>query len=98
MVIKGEVLNDFPRFAGILITKFTAGSAVNLTLKMKGDMIIENLDLEQRSMHDEGILDKSLKHKSMLRIEILHGIVGTSGYRYKVLRSFSVERIEQGIG
>ncbi|GJT08865.1 hypothetical protein Tco_0843327 [Tanacetum coccineum] len=30
-------------------------------------------------------------------IEILHDVVGTSGYRYGVLRSFPVERIEQGI-
>ncbi|GJY71415.1 hypothetical protein Tco_0475118 [Tanacetum coccineum] len=33
----------------------------------------------------------------MLRIEILHDVVGTSGYHYGVLRSFPVERIEQGI-
>ncbi|GKC30883.1 hypothetical protein Tco_1038177 [Tanacetum coccineum] len=31
-------------------------------------------------------------------IKILHDVVGTSGYRCGVLRSFSVERIEQGIG
>ncbi|GJU08876.1 hypothetical protein Tco_1125306 [Tanacetum coccineum] len=46
MVIEGEVLNDFPRFVGIRIAEFVAGDAVNLTLKMKGDMIIENLDLK----------------------------------------------------
>ncbi|GJW00348.1 probable LRR receptor-like serine/threonine-protein kinase [Tanacetum coccineum] len=46
MVIEGEVLNDFPGFVGILIAEFVAGSAVNLTLKMKGDMIIKNLDLK----------------------------------------------------
>ncbi|GKB35581.1 hypothetical protein Tco_0880523, partial [Tanacetum coccineum] len=34
----------------------------------------------------------------MLRIEILHDVVGTSGYHCGVLRSFPVERIEQGIG
>ncbi|GKE57897.1 hypothetical protein Tco_1497082 [Tanacetum coccineum] len=46
MVVEGEVLNDFPRFVGILIAEFAAGGAVNLTLKMKGDMIIKNLDLK----------------------------------------------------
>ncbi|GKB58696.1 RNA-directed DNA polymerase, eukaryota [Tanacetum coccineum] len=34
----------------------------------------------------------------MLQIKILLDVVGTSGYRCGVLRSFSVERIEQGIG
>ncbi|GJW83352.1 hypothetical protein Tco_0156497 [Tanacetum coccineum] len=34
----------------------------------------------------------------MLRTEILHDVVGTSGYHCEVLRSFPVERIEQGIG
>ncbi|GKD27068.1 hypothetical protein Tco_1233282 [Tanacetum coccineum] len=34
----------------------------------------------------------------MLRIEILHDVVSTSGYHCGVLRSFPVERIEQGIG
>ncbi|GJT21434.1 hypothetical protein Tco_0891371 [Tanacetum coccineum] len=46
MVVEGEVLNDFPRFVGVLIAEFTTGGAVNLALKMKGDMIIKNLDLE----------------------------------------------------
>ncbi|GJT24127.1 hypothetical protein Tco_0894064 [Tanacetum coccineum] len=46
MVIEGEVLNDFLRFVGVLIAEFSAGSAVNLVLKMKGDMIIKFLDLE----------------------------------------------------
>ncbi|GJX19401.1 hypothetical protein Tco_0222078 [Tanacetum coccineum] len=46
MVVEGEVLNDFPRFVGVLIAEFVAGGAVNLTLKMKGDMIVENLDLK----------------------------------------------------
>nr|GEW17007.1 hypothetical protein [Tanacetum cinerariifolium] len=46
MVVEGEVLNDFPRFVGILIGEFTAGGAINLALKMKGDMIIKNLDLK----------------------------------------------------
>ncbi|GJR93870.1 hypothetical protein Tco_0266044 [Tanacetum coccineum] len=33
----------------------------------------------------------------MLLIEILHDVVGTSGYHWGVLQSFLVERIEQGI-
>nr|GEX28904.1 putative retrotransposon Ty1-copia subclass protein [Tanacetum cinerariifolium] len=47
MVVESEVLNDFPRFFGILIMEFTAGDAVILTLKMKGDMIVKNLDLKR---------------------------------------------------
>nr|GEX97584.1 integrase, catalytic region, zinc finger, CCHC-type, peptidase aspartic, catalytic [Tanacetum cinerariifolium] len=46
MVIEGEVLNDFPRFVDILIAKFAAGGAINLVLKMEGNIIIKNLDLE----------------------------------------------------
>ncbi|GJT94925.1 hypothetical protein Tco_1090443 [Tanacetum coccineum] len=46
MVVEGKVLNNFPRFVGILIAEFAAGGAVNLELKMNGDMIIENLDLK----------------------------------------------------
>ncbi|GJT51610.1 hypothetical protein Tco_0977767 [Tanacetum coccineum] len=34
----------------------------------------------------------------MIRIKIPHDVVGTSRYHYEVLRSFPVERIEQGIG
>ncbi|GJY70956.1 hypothetical protein Tco_0474659 [Tanacetum coccineum] len=51
-VVKGEILNDFLRFISILIAEFAAGDAVNLALKMKGDMmmkgdmIIKNLDLK----------------------------------------------------
>ncbi|GKB98092.1 hypothetical protein Tco_0984229 [Tanacetum coccineum] len=48
MVVEGEVLNDFPRFISILIAEFSASGAVNLTLKMKGDMITENLDLKPK--------------------------------------------------
>ncbi|GJX52298.1 hypothetical protein Tco_0280667 [Tanacetum coccineum] len=48
MVVEGEVLNDFPRFVGVLITKFAAGGVVSLALKMKGYMIIENLDLKPK--------------------------------------------------
>ncbi|GKG00370.1 hypothetical protein Tco_0302060, partial [Tanacetum coccineum] len=46
MVVEGEVLNDFLRFVGILIVEFAVGGAVNFALKMKGDMIIKNLDLK----------------------------------------------------
>ncbi|GJU45017.1 hypothetical protein Tco_1202283, partial [Tanacetum coccineum] len=46
MVVEGEVLNDFPRFVGVLIAEFAASGVVNLALKMKGYMIIENLDLK----------------------------------------------------
>ncbi|GJV92119.1 hypothetical protein Tco_1539932 [Tanacetum coccineum] len=46
MVVKGEVLNNFPRFVSILVAEFAAGGTVNLTFKMKGDMIIENSDLK----------------------------------------------------
>ncbi|GJS41830.1 hypothetical protein Tco_0566873 [Tanacetum coccineum] len=46
MVVEGEVLNDFPRFVDILIAEFAASGAVNLTLKMKEDMIIKNLDMK----------------------------------------------------
>nr|GEX31395.1 putative reverse transcriptase domain-containing protein [Tanacetum cinerariifolium] len=46
MVIDGEVLNDFLRFVDILIVEFFAGDAVNFALKMKGDMIIKNLDFK----------------------------------------------------
>ncbi|GJZ65021.1 hypothetical protein Tco_0621717 [Tanacetum coccineum] len=46
MVVKGKVLNDFPRFVGILIAEFAAGAAVNLALKMKRDIIIKKLDLK----------------------------------------------------
>nr|GEU85293.1 ABC transporter F family member 1-like [Tanacetum cinerariifolium] len=56
MVVEGEVLNDFPRFVGILIAEFTAGGA----------------------------------------IEILHDVVGTSGYHCGVLQSSPMEIIEQG--
>ncbi|GKC57022.1 hypothetical protein Tco_1084620, partial [Tanacetum coccineum] len=48
MVVEGEVLNDFPRLVCVLIAEFSASGAVNLTLKMKGDMIIENLDLKPK--------------------------------------------------
>ncbi|GKB57817.1 hypothetical protein Tco_0914003 [Tanacetum coccineum] len=95
MVIKSEVLNDFLRFVGILIARFVVGSAVNLALKMIGDMIIKILDL--KPMIDATMRDfcsKSLKrvHAS----DRVHDVVGTSRYHCGVLRSFPVERIKQG--
>ncbi|GKB33775.1 hypothetical protein Tco_0873176 [Tanacetum coccineum] len=44
--LKSKILNDFPRFFGILVRKLTVGDAISLALKMKRDMIIEILDLE----------------------------------------------------
>ncbi|GKF38108.1 hypothetical protein Tco_0118169, partial [Tanacetum coccineum] len=38
--------NDFLRFVGVFLAEFAAGGAVNLALKMKGDMIIKNLDMK----------------------------------------------------
>ncbi|GJW66033.1 hypothetical protein Tco_0117917 [Tanacetum coccineum] len=46
MLVEGEVLNNFLRFIGILIAEVEVGGAVNLAFKIKGDMIIENLDLK----------------------------------------------------
>ncbi|GJS02118.1 hypothetical protein Tco_0318626 [Tanacetum coccineum] len=46
---------------------------------------------------DEGLFVVSPRNESMLRIKILHDVVGTSGYHCGVLRSFPVERIKQGI-
>ncbi|GJZ87466.1 hypothetical protein Tco_0659076 [Tanacetum coccineum] len=59
MVVESEVLNDFPRFVGILIAEFFAVGAVNLALKMKGDMIIKNLNLKLMidAPMDEGVLE-----------------------------------------
>ncbi|GKF56533.1 hypothetical protein Tco_0166873, partial [Tanacetum coccineum] len=47
--------------------------------------------------HDEGLFGVSPRNESMLLIKIPHDVVGTSGYHYRVLQSFPVERIEQGI-
>ncbi|GKC22595.1 hypothetical protein Tco_1024745 [Tanacetum coccineum] len=43
-----------------------------------------------------GHLEANPGNESMLYIEILYDVVGTSGYRCEVLRSFPVERIKQG--
>nr|GEX33492.1 putative reverse transcriptase domain-containing protein [Tanacetum cinerariifolium] len=45
MLQGSEVLNDHLRFIDILIAEFAASEAVNLELKMKGDMIIKKLNL-----------------------------------------------------
>ena len=44
MVVESEVPNDFPRFVGVFVMEFTAGSAVDFILKVEGDMIVEDLD------------------------------------------------------
>ncbi|GKD10501.1 hypothetical protein Tco_1190186 [Tanacetum coccineum] len=46
--------------------------------------------------HNEGIFIVSPRNESMVQIEILLDVVGTSGYRCGVLQSFLVERIKQG--
>ncbi|GKG14991.1 hypothetical protein Tco_0354591 [Tanacetum coccineum] len=46
MVVEGEVLNDFPIFISALYVEFATGNTVYLALKMKGDMIIKNLNLK----------------------------------------------------
>nr|GEZ90301.1 hypothetical protein [Tanacetum cinerariifolium] len=48
MVIKSEVLYDFPGFFDVLIAKLTANGVVNFIFKMKRDMIVENLVLEPK--------------------------------------------------
>ncbi|GJR67498.1 copia protein [Tanacetum coccineum] len=55
---EGRGFNDFPRFVGALIADFAIGSTVNLALKMKGDMIIENLNLNPTIDAIEDILEK----------------------------------------
>ncbi|GJW27805.1 putative ribonuclease H-like domain-containing protein [Tanacetum coccineum] len=46
--LHSKILYDFPRFFGVLIAEFATGGAVNLTLKMKSDMIIKNLDVKPK--------------------------------------------------
>ncbi|GKC29769.1 hypothetical protein Tco_1037063 [Tanacetum coccineum] len=71
MVIEGEVLNDFPRFVGILIAEFAAGGAVNHALKMKGDMIIKKFGFKANDRyHDEGLFVKELSKESDSKIRI----------------------------
>ncbi|GJS78522.1 hypothetical protein Tco_0728403 [Tanacetum coccineum] len=98
MVVKGKVLNDFPRFVGILIVEFAADGAVNLKLEMKRDMIIKKFRFEANELNAKvrDFSSKSLKRVLSLLREILHDVVGTSRYHCRVFRSFSVEGIEQG--
>ncbi|GJR03935.1 hypothetical protein Tco_0526919 [Tanacetum coccineum] len=85
MVIEGEVLNDFPRFVGILIAEFADGSAVNLALKMKGDMIVENLDLKptidavMRDFLDWAVPSSGGKNEQRISRKILPGGDGSCG-------------------
>nr|GFC18955.1 hypothetical protein [Tanacetum cinerariifolium] len=48
MVVKSEILDDFPRFFSVLVVKLAADDTINLTFKVKRDMITENLDLEPK--------------------------------------------------
>ncbi|GKD00812.1 hypothetical protein Tco_1171086 [Tanacetum coccineum] len=78
MVVEGKVLNDFLRFVGVLIAEFATGSAVNLALKMKGGMIIKNLDLKpmidammREFLEVLPVLPEFCSHSQLKRIE--HG-------------------------
>ncbi|GKA62095.1 hypothetical protein Tco_0761614 [Tanacetum coccineum] len=48
MVVKSEILYDFPIFFDILIAELAAGGVVNFTFKVKRDVIVENPDLEPK--------------------------------------------------
>ncbi|GKG32102.1 hypothetical protein Tco_0427052, partial [Tanacetum coccineum] len=48
MVVEGEVLNDFPRFVSVSVTKLTTGRLVNGSSCDRIDMVIKNLDLEPK--------------------------------------------------
>ncbi|GKA88440.1 hypothetical protein Tco_0810204 [Tanacetum coccineum] len=80
MVVKKEILDDFLRFLGVLIAKLAAGSTINFTFKMNGDMIIENLDLEPK-------IDAMMR--DVLNLEVLPG--GKNWARKRVVRSSQVE-------
>nr|GEX57696.1 hypothetical protein [Tanacetum cinerariifolium] len=70
VVLEGKALNDFPGFVAILIAEFAIGGAFNLTLKMKRDMIIKNLDLNpmiDAMMSDFLSSSKSTSLKKFLR-------------------------------
>ncbi|GJX75147.1 hypothetical protein Tco_0313742 [Tanacetum coccineum] len=93
MVVEGKVFNDFPRFIDALIVKFAVGGAFNLALKMKGDMIIENLNLKptiDAMMRD--FLESDLSRlrpvavvnfltPSLDRLRRRHFVIGTSSPR-----------------
>ncbi|GJW64600.1 hypothetical protein Tco_0116484 [Tanacetum coccineum] len=85
MVIKSEILNDFPRFYGVLIAEFAISGAVNLTLKMKRDMIIKNLDLKPKI---DAMIGDFLE-MSFRSFVVLLG--GKNGARKRVVRSSQVE-------
>ncbi|GJW29098.1 hypothetical protein Tco_0045973 [Tanacetum coccineum] len=85
MFIKSEILYDFPRFFGILVAKLATGGVVNLTLKMKRNMIIENLDLEPKI---------NAMVRDFLDLEILPG--GKNRARKWVVRSSQVEMDPRG--
>ncbi|GKE72664.1 hypothetical protein Tco_1534705 [Tanacetum coccineum] len=48
MIVKSEMLYEFPRFFDVLVAELTTGDAVNFTFKMNRDMIIKKLDLEPK--------------------------------------------------
>ncbi|GKB37069.1 hypothetical protein Tco_0882011, partial [Tanacetum coccineum] len=48
MIVKSKILYDLPGFLSVLIAKLAASGAVNFTIKMKRDMIVENLDLKPK--------------------------------------------------
>nr|GFA72926.1 hypothetical protein [Tanacetum cinerariifolium] len=98
--IEGEVLNDFLRFVGVFITKFSASDAVNFVLKMKGNIIIKNLDLEPTidairrdflESSDSTILRKSLRcwfgssDQNPWIASVLHQQDGVGSKRYHVV-------------
>ncbi|GJX46492.1 hypothetical protein Tco_0271682 [Tanacetum coccineum] len=100
---RGCIFNKglFGIFHAILsvVTKLATGRLVNGLSCDRIDMVIKKNRLGAKvRCHDEGLFVVSPLNKSMLQIEILHDVVGTSRYYCRVLRSFSVERIEQGIG
>ncbi|GKE78584.1 hypothetical protein Tco_1544704, partial [Tanacetum coccineum] len=56
------------------------------------------LGVEVTKLTTGRLVNVSPSNESMLQIKILLDVVGRSGYRCRVLQSFLVERIEQGIG
>ncbi|GJY14074.1 putative ribonuclease H-like domain-containing protein [Tanacetum coccineum] len=82
MVIEGEVFNDFPRFVGALIVDFAVGSTVNLALKMKGDMIIEILNLNPTI---DAMKREFLEPKSVEGASVLHQPEGVGSKRYHIV-------------
>ncbi|GKA14578.1 hypothetical protein Tco_0694224 [Tanacetum coccineum] len=95
MVVKSEILNDFPRFLDILIMEFAADGAVNFALKMERDMITENLDLEpkidamMRDFLDPSRWKKLSKETSR---KILLGGDGSCRMTFKPIAGFVIKR------